>query len=102
MHETQGKDGFMAENELETRPRGPFLRFPLDNVANTRASFARLIRAYARGRIDAETYRNLVYGLSSYSNFLKSIKDDEFEQRLNLLEEVAAGEKRITPARWKA
>jgi len=63
-----------------------FARFPLETSETARKPFARVIRLFAKGRLDRETYRDLVYGLSAYLNAIKLSRDDAIEARLTELE----------------
>jgi len=62
----------------------------LNTLENTRKTFARVIRAYARGNMTERNYRSLVYGLSQYVNVWKvQIDYEEFrelEERIRELE----------------
>lgn len=63
-------------------------RFSLSTISATRRTFARVVRAFAKGELDPLSYRLLVYGLSAYvkcSEVEKEIND--FEERLRALEE---------------
>jgi hypothetical protein len=73
----------------ENRDGGVFFRFPLDTASSARQSFARLIRAFAKDKIDRTKYHELVYGLSSYFSAIKVARDDELENRILALEEMA-------------
>jgi hypothetical protein len=42
-----------------------FKRFPVSTMAAARQSFARLVSAYARGKVPDAYFRSLVYGLSA-------------------------------------
>jgi hypothetical protein len=79
-----------------------FDRFPLERSESARHSFARVIRAYAKGKIDRETYRDLVYGLSAYMSALKLARDDDLEARIGALEERINGNERPGFSRLRA
>ena len=62
-------------------------RLILNNIKNARLSFGRVIRAYLRGDITREEYRDIVYGLSHYLGYLKVEIDLDLEQEI---EEIKA------------
>ena len=73
----------------DNREGGVFFRFPLDTASSARQSFARLIRAFAKDKIDRTKYHELVYGLSAYFSAIKATREDELENRILALEEIA-------------
>ena len=72
----------------DNRDGGVFFRFPLDTASSARQSFARLIRAYAKDKIDVTKYHQLVYGLSAYFSAIKVAREDELENRILALEDL--------------
>ena len=68
----------------------PFQRFPLNNLPNVRRSFARLIGYYARGKIDRDRYRDLVYGMSA---LVRCHEVADVEQRIAAIERALEGGK---------
>ena len=62
----------------------------LNTLENSRKTFARLLRKYARGEIDRVLYRDLVYGLTGYLGFFRTEIElqtvRELEDRLKALE----------------
>lgn len=61
-------------------------RVTLNNLPNTRRSFARVIREYVDGKIDEGEARTLGYLFSKFLEYWKVEKDLELEQRLEELE----------------
>ena len=73
------------QNKIAPRkPRtgGPPERLPLDNLKNARRSLARLLQAYYRGQLDAETTRTLTFGINVLVGILKAEKEADLEKRL--------------------
>lgn len=64
----------------EARPVPFSLR--LASVKSTRQSFARIIRAYGKGLIEREVFRDLVYSLSSFAVLLKMETDGDIDKQL--------------------
>lgn len=81
-------------NEERGRRGVLFQRFPLDTAETARRSFARLIRAYAKGLIDRDLYRDLVYGMAAYTQAIKTTRDDDLEKRISNLEGALNGNER--------
>jgi hypothetical protein len=67
--------------------KGLPLTLRLNTPVNTRKSFARIIRLFARHEIEGDYYRALIYGLSQYLNAWKLEKDLELESRILKLED---------------
>ena len=60
----------------------------LNSLENSRRSFARIIRMYARGEIDRNVYRDLCYGLTGFLSYWKLEKDCQIEDRLDAIEKA--------------
>lgn len=79
----------MASNGIKPGPvfPGP-LGFPLRlrTLKSARSTHARILRVYGQGLIDHETFRNLIFGMSSFLSYLKTEVDQKFEDRLAVLE----------------
>jgi len=73
-------------NQSNTPPLS--MRLSLNNVKNSRASMARIMRLYVAGQIDDTTFRNLIYAFSSFIKFLTEEKKEEMEVRLDTLEKT--------------
>jgi len=58
----------------------------LNTLKNTRRTFARIIRLYARGEIQRDLYRDLCYGLGGLLSYWKTELDAEVIDRLEALE----------------
>jgi len=78
----------MDNSSDEGEQGGLFMRFPLETATAARRSFARLIRAFAKGKIDRTIYHELVYGMAAYFQAMKTAKDDDFENRLEGIEKA--------------
>ncbi|MCF7939506.1 MAG: hypothetical protein K9L68_12975 [Spirochaetales bacterium] len=77
------------KQQQETLPYALRLR----NLKCSKQSFARLLRAYSRGEISQEFYKDLIYGLSQYAHYLKMHSEQEILERLEKLEEKQQNEK---------
>ena len=60
----------------------------LNNLENSRKTFARLIREYAKGNIPRTVFRDLCYALVGFLSFLKTEKELDIEERISALEEL--------------
>mgnify|MGYP007123703269 CR=1 FL=1 len=60
----------------------------LNTLENSRKSFARIIRLYARGELDRVLFRDLTYGFTGYLAYWKLEKDIEIESRLDAIEQA--------------
>ncbi len=77
------------QNDNATAPEGPRLPFVLRlrSLKASRQTHARILREYAKGTIDTETYRAVVWGLNNYLAYLKAEQAEELERRVIALEE---------------
>lgn len=64
-------------------------RLVLDSPASARKTLARLSRMRFRGEIASDTYRDLVYGLSTMRSFDSLLADLRIEARIEELEKIA-------------
>jgi len=58
----------------------------LNNLENTRKSYARIIKCYAKGDMSENMGRALSYMLTGYLSYFKLIKDLQIEDRIEKLE----------------
>ena len=65
-----------------------FSTLNLDTFDDTRATFARIIKAYGEGKISEGMGRSLTYMLASYLNYWKHADDLRIDKRLEELEEA--------------
>ncbi|MDC7220807.1 MAG: hypothetical protein PQJ59_12805 [Spirochaetales bacterium] len=63
----------------------------LRSIRSTKQSFARLCRSYARGEIEQEVFKTMVWALSQYTGLLKLSNEEEILKRLEILEEKLGG-----------
>lgn len=77
----------------------PLPRLRLRTAKETRASMARLMRAYLRGRIGDKAFSNLVYAFQGYLSYLKHELDEEVGARLDAIEQRLDDQKRWRNAR---
>ena len=75
-----------TENRSVTIPRGTIPRLRLNSLENTRKSYARILRMYARGELLPAFFRNLVYGMTGFLSYWKLEADLEIEKRLEAIE----------------
>lgn len=85
------------ENDISNATKGSLkkqtpplasLKLRLNTIKNSKNSLARIIRLYAQGQIETDTFKALVYGFSYYLNFLKQT---DIVQKLDDLEEKVKG-----------
>ena len=62
------------------------LRLGLSTIAQARASFGRILRAYYRDQIPEAKFRNMAYGFSILGGLFKAEMQQELEARLDTLE----------------
>lgn len=76
-------------NEIEDdKPRaGALSNLRLRTVKSSRQSFARILRAYAKGELDDTIFKAMVNGLNVYLSYLKTESEQTIEVRLTALEE---------------
>lgn len=72
--------------ETPKKPRASFL-LRLASLKSTRQTFARLLREYAAGRVDRDTFRDLCYGLGGFLAVFSKEIDNDFDDRLTKIEE---------------
>ena len=65
---------------------GPPERLALNDLAGTRKSFARIIRAFNNGALDESKTRTLAYLFNTLSSLFKAEIEADFERRLEELE----------------
>ena len=65
-------------------------RLDLKDATATRRTIGRLIRRYARGELDEQVYKSVLYGLQHYLSWYK------FENELDLLKRIEALEERLS------
>jgi len=70
------------------------MRFSLNTAKNTRQTLGRVLRAYNRDEIEADKFRNLVYGFSKYLEYIKHEDDLRIEERLEAIEELYEKERK--------
>lgn len=58
----------------------------LNTLQNARRTYARILRARFTGEIDRETYRDLVYGFSTFIGMWKLQQTEELAERIDALE----------------
>jgi hypothetical protein len=63
-----------------------FRRFPIGSIDQTQTTFAQVLRRYARGELEDNYYRGLVWGLSQYLGVLKLQRELDLDERLETLE----------------
>lgn len=68
------------------------IQLRLNSLENTRKTYARILRLYAKGGLDRELYRDLIYGLTGFLAYWKTEKDLEIEGRIAALEAAMRGE----------
>lgn len=78
-NEKQEKDG--------APPALPF-QLRLGSVKACRQSMTRVIREYAKGRVDESLYRALIWGLSQLITYWKLEHDLQIEKRIDELERL--------------
>lgn len=64
------------------------MQLRLNSLPNTRRTFARLLRARMNGELDQKTYRDMIYGMSVFSQFWKLEATEELQERLDALEDL--------------
>lgn len=79
----------MAERKFPVYPKPLEFRLRTRTLKTARQTFARIFRTYAEGKIDHETFRNMIYGLSNYLDYLKT------EAEINILDRLAEIERRL-------
>lgn len=60
----------------------------LNTLENARRTYARILRARFTGELDRETYRDLIYGFSTFIGFWKLEKTEELADRIDALEDL--------------
>ena len=60
----------------------------LNTLQNARRTYARILRARFTGEIDRETYRDLVYGFSTFIGMWKLQQTEELAERIDALEDL--------------
>ena len=78
-------EGFGIEHAPPKRGRVQF-QLRLGSLKSTRATLARLVRKYASGEIDRETFKDIVWALSQLVQVMKIEKDSNLEERLDEIE----------------
>jgi len=68
------------------------MQLRLNTLENTRASFGRVLREYAAGRIEDQYARTLGYLFAQYLSYWKLEKDIKIEERIDALEEQVKGD----------
>jgi len=58
----------------------------LRSTKSTRQSFARILRGYARGEIDEQTFKSLVWALNQYTGLLKLQTEEDLIKRMDEIE----------------
>jgi len=58
----------------------------LRSATSTRQTFASVLRAYGRGEIPQDVYRQLVWGLSQFLSAFRLERDLAIEERLDAIE----------------
>lgn len=90
MHEKRGITA-MADTDSPLIPMKPEPRVPfnlrLGSLKSTRQTFARILRAYAAGTIDQDSFKAMVYGLGGFLAVFKAEVDGDFDDRLTAIEE---------------
>jgi hypothetical protein len=77
------------DNEMDgNKPAGGIRELRLNTLENTRKSFARVIREFHAGRMEAGHARTLTYMLSHFLGYWKLEKEMQIEQRLEAVEQV--------------
>ena len=81
----------MTENALTTAPSkrkntSVLPRLDLKSPDATRRTIGRVIRKYAKGEIDEQLFKGVLYGLQSYLAWFKFERDLDIEKRLEELE----------------
>lgn len=59
----------------------------IDSIPHAKQQLTRIIKAYFKGELKPEVYRNLIYGMSHLLSFQKAELDQEIEKRLDAIEE---------------
>ncbi len=67
------------------------MRLRLDTLEKTRLTYARLLRLRATGRLNPPTFRDLVYGFTSFLGYWKLEADIRLEEKLEALERKLDG-----------
>ena len=62
------------------------VRFILGTLESSRNTFARVLKAFSKGNIGTERYKNYVYGFTAYLAYLKLERECDIEKRLDALE----------------
>ena len=63
------------------------LQLRLNTVSNTRKTWARLVRLYAKGQVERTAYRDMGFGFEKLLKAWRLEIDTEFAERLDLIEE---------------
>ena len=79
----------MSDLQIPVTPKG--MKLQLNTVANSRKSFARIIRMMAAGELDGNLFRALVYGMTGYLSYIKTEQENEIIERLDKLEANQSG-----------
>ena len=59
----------------------------LRSIKSARQTLARILRERGKGNIDRETFRDLIYGMSHLLAFMKTEKELDIEERLQVIED---------------
>lgn len=64
----------------------------LRSLKSSRQTLARIVREHARGNLDRDTFKDLVYGMSHLLSYMKTEKELDVEARLEAIEDRLSGE----------
>ena len=90
-----------TKDDLSTQVAKIAPRLLVNKPSAARLTLARIMRAYLAKKIDATTYRNLVYGLSAMLAYFKFEADAVIEERLERIEEAIQNQSKIRDATWQ-
>ena len=78
----------MPKKVTTKKPAGgvKFGKLRLNTLHNTRVTFGRVLRVYAKKEIASTFYRDLVYGISKYAELFKAETNEDLARRLDEIE----------------
>jgi len=62
------------------------MRLTLNSLENSRKSISRILRLYWKGEMEADHFRNMMYGFSILHSYWKTEKELEIENRIEAIE----------------